>query len=465
MSKQKVPTKTSSFEDLGLSSWLCQLCHHVGMQTPTPIQQECIPRILQGEKAVLACAPTGTGKTAAYALPILQSLSENLFGIFSIVLSPTRELAMQIADQFHLFGRTIGVRIGLMIGGLKLKLQFKAIEERAHILIGTPGRIRYILLDSSFSNVAVRYVKYIVLDEADKLLAHEKQDRDSQELISFLVKNRSKSELHYLLFSATLKHFEIATQLGLITFSKSLLETFTNDNETCVQNSVKKKSSFVKPITEKNFLPIICHGKQNYLIERFMLVPSHVKLVHLACLLAPPSCIWKKAMVFVNSKRRCELVRLTLQLLGLSVIAMHGLQSQKQRMDALTLFKIGGSRVMICTDVFARGLDISGVEVIIHYDLPGSSARYIHRSGRTARAGMQGLSLCFVTERDVGVFRILEAKLRRKFTKTSPTPEKRVLSFMDTVAHALLESKMIVHRTYPPTSSTNTFEGEAGHHL
>eukprot|EP00759_Apiculatamorpha_spiralis_P026255 PhF_6_TR29317/c0_g1_i3/m.43009/K14778/DDX49, DBP8; ATP-dependent RNA helicase DDX49/DBP8 len=421
-----------SFEILGLAPWMCQVCRHVGLSTPTPIQKECIPRILRNENRISACAPTGTGKTAAYVLPILQQLSSDMFGVYCIVLSPTRELATQIADQFHLFGTSVGVRVGLLVGGMKQSENLKAVETRAHVLVGTPGRMLYILTCTTYVEVATRYVKFIVLDEADKLLTEPEHARDVVALTKFLLRDRNVADVRFLMFSATLDHSE-AWKILLGDDAPAAITCTGGDDD-----SGNVKEQHVVQIEEGGNL-----------FEQYMLVPNHVKLVHLVTMLSPDTCPWKCVMVFVNSRRRAEIIRLTLQLLGYSVTGMHALQNQQQRKDSLTLFKLGAAKIMVCTDVFARGIDVAGVEVVIHYDFPASAVRYKHRAGRTARGGASGTSIVFVTERDVHVFKTLRQRLHTRFQKRRPENERIILKKLDTVTQAMLEARSITKRLYP----------------
>jgi len=425
-----MPDVILTFESLGIVPWLCQLCRQVGLIKPTPVQSECIPRLLKkDERRVAACAPTGTGKTAAYVLPIMQQLSADMFGVYCVVLSPTRELATQIADQFHLFGSGLGVRVAVLVGGVKQAPQLKSIETRSHVVVGTPGRVHYILTNTVVE-ITTRYVKYIVLDEADKLLGEPEHANDVHDVTKFLMRNRDPMDVRICLFSATLDPVEAWALLGVDGEKKALAQG------------------------------VVRCEKEGTLTEQFMLVPSHVKLVHLAALLDPRFCPWSCVMVFCNSRRRCEIVRLTLQLLGYSVTGMHSLQNQQQRSDALTLFKIGAAKIMVCTDVFARGIDVAGVEMVVHFDFPASNVRYMHRAGRTARGGNSGTSLVFVTERDVKLFRKLEKRLERTISKRRPEKEQVILKMVDTVTQAVLEAQGIVHRLFPKPEGAGPNEEE-----
>eukprot|EP00741_Cyanophora_paradoxa_P019107 tig00021122_g18449.t1 len=356
-----------TFMELGLDGWLVETVRNMGIARPTPIQENCIPPILEG-RDVLGAAQTGSGKTAAFALPILQKLSEEPFGIFALVLTPTRELAFQIAEQFRAFGASIGLRDVVIVGGMDMMQQAIALAKRPHVVIATPGR----LLDHMRSSSTADWsrLRFLVCDEADRLLAGNVAEEVAEVLA------RLPASRQTLLFSATV--------------SEAL--------EELQQLSPRKPFSYSAPSAGSTV---------EGLREEYMFMPAKVKDVYLAHLLRRHADT--TAIVFAPSCRACEYVALLLRELGTRCTALHSYASQPERLAALAKFKNGVVSVLVATDVASRGLDIPTVGLVVNYNVPAVAKEYVHRVGRTARAGRGGRAVTLVTQYDVALVQAIEA--------------------------------------------------------
>ncbi|KAI9340414.1 P-loop containing nucleoside triphosphate hydrolase protein [Zopfochytrium polystomum] len=394
--------KPASFSALGVSPWLVRSLNQLAIDTPTEIQAACIPPALEG-RDVVGGAKTGSGKTAAFALPILQKLSEDPYGVFALVLTPTRELAFQIAEQFRVLGTGINLKLTVAVGGIDMRKQALALAKRPHVIVATPGR----LVDhirSSANAVHLKRVRFLVLDEVDRLMEDSFGD-DLGEILSNLPKNRQT-----LLFSATL-----TPEIESFPFpanSKPFMYQCKSDTET----------------VEK-------------LDQRYLFIPSTVRDAYLAYVVRN-SFADKTMIIFTGRCRTCERVRVILKQLGVRSTALHAQMSQAARIGSIAKFKSGVVPILIATDVGSRGLDIPTVQVVINYDLPADSSDYIHRVGRTARAGRGGLSLALVTERDVGLIQNIEERTKRKM-EAFEVEESSVLETLNEVGVARRVANMV----------------------
>ncbi len=348
------------FQDLKLNKMLLQAVKQEGYTTPTPIQEQSIPHILNG-RDVIGCAQTGTGKTAAFALPIIQNLGydKRRRHIRVLVLSPTRELAAQIDEKFGIYGRKTHLKHTVIFGGVGQQPQVKAIQRGVDILVATPGR----LLDLMNQGIVkLNTVEIFVLDEADRMLdmgfIH-----DVKRVIKVLPKKRQT-----LLFSATMPD-------AIQELSKRILID-------PVRVEVTPQSSTVEKIDQSVFL-VERTGKKELL--KYLLDDQAVERV----------------LVFTRTKHRANNLAKQLTRAQFPADAIHGDKSQTARTRALANFKNGKTRILVATDIAARGLDIDAVSHVINYDLPNESESYVHRIGRTARAGASGIaySFCAVDER------------------------------------------------------------------
>ncbi|KAL1820920.1 hypothetical protein ACET3Z_015789 [Daucus carota] len=374
------PNPTSSFSQLGLSDWALQTCKELGLKAPTPVQHSCIPRIIAGDD-VLGIAQTGSGKTAAFALPMLHKLAEDPYGVFGLVITPTRELAYQLAEQFRALGSCLNLRCIVVVGGMDSLTQAHALMQRPHIVIATPGRIKALINGNPDIASVFSKTKFLVLDEADRVLEPSYED-ELRVIFRCLPKSRQT-----LLFSATM----------------------TSDLEALLELSQNKVYFY----EAYEGLETVESLKQEYL-----LIPKNVKDVYLMHIMSKMEDMKiRSAIVFVSTCRTCHLLSLILEELDLEVAALHSFKSQSLRLSALHRFKSGQVPVLLATDVASRGLDIPTVDLVINYDIPRYPKDYVHRVGRTARAGRGGLALSFVTQNDVELFLRIEAELNKKLEK------------------------------------------------
>lgn len=346
------------FEELNLIRPLLSAVKAAGYEQPTPIQQQTIPFVLDG-KDVLGCAQTGTGKTAAFALPILQCLSQKKFvrgtirPIRSLILTPTRELALQIFENFVLYGKQLSLRSCVIFGGVGQQPQVDALKRGVDILVATPGRLND-LIGQGF--IHLEQLEIFVLDEADRMLdmgfIH-----DVKKVIAQLPIKRQN-----LLFSATMPAEVEKLALSILVSP--------------VEVKVDPVSSTVDKIDQ-------CL----YMIDK-----ANKKLL-LRKLLSEPQV--ESALVFTRTKHGADRVVRELSRGGIEARAIHGDKSQGARQQALGDFKSGRVRVLVATDIAARGIDIAGLSHVINYDLPNEPESYVHRIGRTGRAGLEGTAISF----------------------------------------------------------------------
>ncbi|KAG0250796.1 ribosomal RNA processing protein [Mortierella polycephala] len=382
-----------TFKDLGLMQPLVDACEQLKFKAPTDIQKESIPWSLQG-RDIIGLAQTGSGKTAAFALPILQALWKNPSPMFACVMAPTRELAVQISETFESLGSTIGVRCCVIVGGMDMMAQSIALSKKPHVIVCTPGRLQDHLENTK--GFSLRTLKYLVLDEADRLL-----DMDFGPIIDQILKVIPK-ERNTFLFSATM------------TTKVAKLQRASLNNPVKVEVATK-------------------YSTVSTLLQYYLFFPLKQKdsyLVYLLNELAGNSTI-----VFSRTCNDCQRITLLLRNLGFPAIPLHGQLSQEKRLGALNKFKSGSRNILIATDVASRGLDIPSVDIVLNYDLPNNSKDYIHRVGRTARAGRSGKSITFVTQYDVEVYQRIEQALSKKLEEF-PTDKDAVMLLQERVAEA-----------------------------
>jgi ATP-dependent RNA helicase RhlE len=370
---------TASFSNLSLAEPLSRAVAEMGYESMTPIQAQAIPVVLTG-KDVMGAAQTGTGKTAAFSLPLLQRLlkhenastSPARHPVRALVLLPTRELADQVAQQVKLYAKYTNLRSAVVFGGMDMKPQTLELKRGVEVLVATPGR----LLDHiEAKNAVLNQVEYVVLDEADRMLDIGFLP-DLQRILSYLPKQRTT-----LLFSATFSP-EI----------KRLASSYLNDPVTIEVARPNETASTV----EQHFYSVNDDDKRRALHQ----------IVRQRDL--------KQAFVFVNSKLGCARLARSLEREGLKTTALHGDKSQDERLKALDSFKKGEVDLLVATDVAARGLDIKDVPAVFNFDVPFNAEDYIHRIGRTGRAGASGLAVTFVSASDGRLVADLEKLLKKK---------------------------------------------------
>ncbi|GAQ90611.1 putative dead box ATP-dependent RNA helicase [Klebsormidium nitens] len=369
-----------TFRKLGLGEWLDQTLKELGIAKPSPVQRACVPHVLRGED-VIGCAQTGSGKTAAFALPILQKLAEDPFGVFALVLTPTRELAFQIADQFRALGSKLGLRDAVVIGGMEMTSQAVALSKRPHVVIATPGRLYDHFQSSQEMAGWFSRLRFLVLDEADRLL-----DVGFEKEMGGILK-RLPQKRQTLLFSATMTQNLRQLQDTPMTGGKAPFHFQAYEGLRTVEAL-----------------------KQEYLF-----VPANVKDVYLTHLMdGLEEQKVRSVIIFTSTCKSAQLLQLLLEELEISSVALHSARSQNRRLAALDRFKSGAVPVLVATDVASRGLDIPTVDLVINYDIPRYAKDYVHRVGRTARAGRGGGAVSLVTQYDVELIQSIEGLLGRQ---------------------------------------------------
>jgi ATP-dependent RNA helicase RhlE len=373
----------NSFSQLQLDPHLAQAVAEMGYESMTPIQAQAIPVVLSGQD-VMGAAQTGTGKTAAFSLPLLQrmikhensSTSPARHPVRALVLLPTRELADQVAQQVKLYAKYTQLRCAVVFGGMDMKPQTAELKKGVEVLVATPGR----LLDHIEAKTAVlNQVEYVVLDEADRMLDIGFLP-DLQRILSYLPKQRTT-----LLFSAT--------------FSPEIKRLANSYLQNPVTIEVARPNQTASTVTQL-FFNIHEDDKRSALKQ--ILKQKDIS----------------QAFVFVNSKLGCARLARSLEKDGLRTAALHGDKSQDERLKALEAFKKGEVDLLVCTDVAARGLDIKDVPAVFNFDVPFNAEDYIHRIGRTGRAGAEGLAVSFASASDLRLVADIEKLTKQKIDFT-----------------------------------------------
>uniref|UniRef100_A0A915AR27 RNA helicase n=2 Tax=Parascaris univalens TaxID=6257 RepID=A0A915AR27_PARUN len=385
-----VVSEAKTFSELGLSRWVCEQLRQLSVKLPTPVQANCIPHILAGSD-VLGCAKTGTGKTLAFALPILNQLAVDPFGIYALVLTPTRELAFQIAEQFVALGARIGLKTTVIVGGRDQVEQAKNLARRPHIVVATPGRLAD-HISSEPEGIAKLFKKmhFLVLDEADRLL-------DGQ-----------YGEQLKTIFSA------LSTKRQTLLFSATINSALNH----LQQVSVRKPYLY----EDKSGVATV-----DRLDQKYVLCPNAVKDAYLVYVVKnfhqnrPDSSI----LIFSHTCRECQALAIMFTGLGFQVGSLHSQISQQERLSSLIRFRCGRIRILICTDVAARGLDIPHVDLVVSHNVPRSPKTYVHRVGRSARAGRFGGAITFVTQYDITLLHEVEKLVGKKLDRLN-VPDKKV---------------------------------------
>lgn len=370
----------TTFQDLGLAAPIAQALKDEKYETPTPIQSEAIPHVLAGRDLV-GIAQTGTGKTAAFALPILNHLAKNRFRperrhCRVLVLSPTRELSGQILESFRTYGRHMRPSTALAIGGVPIGRQIRSLSNGVDILVATPGRLLDLL---NMNAVALGKLEILVLDEADRMLDMG-FIRDIKKIIAKLPPRKQT-----LFFSATMPQ-EI----------ESLVAQLLNEP---VRVSVTPVAKTADRINQRVIL--IEKGGKNALLA------ETIKAENVA-----------RAIVFTRTKHGADRVVRSLEQSGIPAAAIHGNKSQNQRERVLADFRNGRVRVLIATDIAARGIDVDGITHVFNFDLPNVAESYVHRIGRTARAGAEGIAISFCDHEEMAYLRDIEKLIQFKIEST-----------------------------------------------
>jgi len=367
-----------SFDSLGLSVELCRAVEEQGYTEPTPVQSQAIPTILEG-KDVMAGAQTGTGKTAGFTLPLLQRLSERQINgrrpVRALVLTPTRELAAQVGASVDCYGQHLPLRSAVIFGGVKINPQIEKLRHGVDILVATPGR----LLDHvSQKTLDLSKIEILVLDEADRMLDMG-FIRDIRKILALLPKDRQN-----LLFSATFSG-DIKKLADSLLKSPVLIEVARRN---MAAESVEQVVHQVDRKRKRELLSFLI-GSQN----------------------------WQQVLVFTRTKHGANKLAQQLERDGLSAAAIHGNKSQGARTKALANFKQGEVRVLVATDIAARGLDIDQLPHVVNFELPNVPEDYVHRIGRTGRAGNEGEAVSLVCVDELKLLQDIERLIKREIPK------------------------------------------------
>ena len=365
---------TPAFDQFGLNAELVQTAAELGFTAPTPIQQAVIPPIVAG-RDVIGQAQTGTGKTAAYGLPLLHRLDRQHRGVQALVLAPTRELAIQVAAALEQYGRGVGARVLALYGGQSYQQQLRSLRERVEVVVGTPGRLLDLMEQG---NLDLGGVRTVVLDEADEMLSMGfVEDIES-------ILDRIPPERQTLLFSATISR----RVLGL---SKRYLrdpETVSVTPEQLTGASIEQRYYLVNPQDK---------------------VAAITRLIEMETI--------DSALVFARTRLGTGELANQLSTRGYAAEALNGDLSQDARIQVLNRFRAGQVKVLVATDVAARGLDIDDISHVFNFDLPDDPEVYVHRVGRTGRAGREGVAITLLSPRERFLLRRIEEYTRFRMTR------------------------------------------------
>ncbi|PFG58260.1 ATP-dependent RNA helicase RhlE [Vibrio sp. ES.051] len=362
-----------NFADLGIEQKLIETLSSLNIVTPTPVQEKSIPHVLEG-KNLLAAAQTGTGKTAAFGLPIIQAVQQKKRNGTpqALILVPTRELAQQVFDHLVQYSAQTELRLVCVYGGTSMSVQKKKLEEGADILIATPGR----LLDHLFNgNVNISKTATLVLDEADRMLDMGFWP-DLQRIL-----RRLPTEKQVMLFSATFEK-------RIKTIAYKLMDTPVEVEVSPANTTAETVKQIVYPVDKKRKRELLAYliGSRN----------------------------WQQVLVFTKTKQGSDELAKELKLDGIKAVSINGDKSQGARQRALNEFKQGKVRALIATDVAARGLDIQELEQVINFDMPFKAEDYVHRIGRTGRAGKSGLAVSLMSRDEEYLLHAIENLLDQR---------------------------------------------------
>jgi len=374
-----------NFQDLNLIPSVLKALKDQNYTTPTAIQAKAIPLILNNED-VLGSAQTGTGKTAAFAIPIIQHLSKDLQNqngrkkVLSLVVTPTRELAIQIGESFSAYGKYTNVKNTVIFGGVKQGAQTTILKKGVDILVATPGRLLD-LMNQGY--ISLQDVKYFVLDEADRMLDMGFIN-DIKKILAKLPKRRQS-----LFFSATMPN-------NIITLSQQILHNPKKVVVTPVSSTAETIRQYLFKTNKKSKPALLLHILKNPRLEQVLL--------------------------FSRTKHGANRIVKNLQKKNIDSAAIHGDKAQNQRQKALKRFKAGEIRVLVATDIAARGIDIDKLKYVINYDIPNESETYVHRIGRCGRAGEEGVSISMCEPEENAYIRDIEKLIKKKIKLVEDNP-------------------------------------------
>ena len=428
-----------SFEKMKLEKWILKIIKYLSYKEPTEVQKYVIPQILK-DKSVIAISKTGTGKTASFCLPILSELSKNPFGLYAIILEPTRELVLQVEEKLKLFSTGFNLRMCSIIGGEDYTTQLKELDKIPHIIIATPGRL-VSFLENNYVKL-VQNLRYFVMDEFDQLL-DETIKPDIDKIITYLPDDRIT-----LFFSATIMQTKEELKKYLGKNDKEEIYYYNNNTDEKLEDLIKNENELDKT-KEKDgnkksskIIPLKIKNRINEDISlKYILVPQKLKEHYLLYLLRNR---YKdtNTLIFVNHVKQCDFLYNLCKLFEIKVSHLHSKMTQKNRRDDLQKFKGSMTNILISTDLASRGLDIKQCDLVINFDIPLSSLTFIHRAGRTGRIGNKGLCISLVSQYDVEVLNGIEEDLSADFKEIEDIDQDEIMVDTGLVSKGIKLTKM-----------------------
>ena len=428
-----------TFEQMKLEKWIKKVIKYLSYKEPTEVQKYIIPQILN-DKSVIAISKTGTGKTASFCLPIISELSKDPFGLYAIILEPTRELVLQVEEKLKLFSTGFNLRMCSIIGGEDYTTQLKELDKIPHIIIATPGRL-VSFLENNYVKL-VQNLRYFVMDEFDQLL-DETIKPDIDKIITYLPDDRIT-----LFFSATIMQTKEELKKYLGKNDKEEIYYYNNNTDEKLEDLIKNENELDKT-KEKDgnkksskIIPLKIKNRINEDISlKYILVPQKLKEHYLLYLLRnkykETSCL-----IFVNHVKQCDFLYNLCKLFELKVSHLHSKMTQRNRREDLQKFKGSISKFLISTDLASRGLDIKQCDLVINFDMPHTSQTFIHRAGRTGRIGNKGLCISFVSQHDIELLNGIESELDADFKEIEDIDQDEIMVDTGLVSKGIKLTKM-----------------------
>jgi len=428
-----------TFEQMKLEKWIKKVIKYLSYKEPTEVQKYIIPQILN-DKSVIAISKTGTGKTASFCLPIISELSKDPFGLYAIILEPTRELVLQVEEKLKLFSTGFNLRMCSIIGGEDYTTQLKELDKIPHIIIATPGRL-VSFLENNYVKL-VQNLRYFVMDEFDQLL-DETIKPDIDKIITYLPDDRIT-----LFFSATIMQTKEELKKYLGKNDKEEIYYYNNNTDEKLEDLIKNENELDKT-KEKDgnkksskIIPLKIKNRINEDISlKYILVPQKLKEHYLLYLLRNR---YKdtNTLIFVNHVKQCDFLYNLCKLFEIKVSHLHSKMTQKKRREDLQKFKGSMTNILISTDLASRGLDIKQCDLVINFDIPLSSLTFIHRAGRTGRIGNKGLCISLVSQYDVEVLNGIEEDLSSDFKEIEDIDQDEIMVDTGLVSKGIKLTKM-----------------------
>ena len=428
-----------TFEQMKLEKWIKKVIKYLSYKEPTEVQKYIIPQILN-DKSIIAISKTGTGKTASFCLPIISELSKDPFGLYAIILEPTRELVLQVEEKLKLFSTGFNLRMCSIIGGEDYTTQLKELDKIPHIIIATPGRL-VSFLENNYVKL-VQNLRYFVMDEFDQLL-DETIKPDIDKIITYLPDDRIT-----LFFSATIMQTKEELKKYLGKNDKEEIYYYNNNTDEKLEDLIKNENELDKT-KEKDgnkksskIIPLKIKNRINEDISlKYILVPQKLKEHYLLYLLRNR---YKdtNTLIFVNHVKQCDFLYNLCKLFEIKVSHLHSKMTQKNRREDLQKFKGSMTNILISTDLASRGLDIKQCDLVINFDIPLSSLTFIHRAGRTGRIGNKGLCISLVSQYDVEVLNGIEEDLSADFKEIEDIDQDEIMVDTGLVSKGIKLTKM-----------------------